>query len=243
MPSIDGPDNVVMRAHRSRHGRSATRPDQRHTSLGDRDVSTVLQDDFLPPVEALGDLTFKGLDEIRAEHERHIEQCAKAVKASRKLERKFDDEDLNHERALRSIYANGTAPSKVKDDRTPEDERRQQLDDAHKRVRLAYEVAREWAEAALGEAKQRTVSWETAILERQAGINQQIEDLNNQLLELKADLLTDTRLKAWVDRFNARQPGILMTFADLSNVSGPPDPEASIRKMAERLKPGMTIGA
>jgi hypothetical protein len=224
MPSIDGPDNPVMRAHRSRHGRSAGQPSQRHTSLADRDVSTVLQDDFLPPVEALGDLTFKGLDDIRAEHDRRIEQCAKAVKASRRLDRTFSDEDLNHERALRSIYANGTSPSKIKDDRTPEDQRKQQLDDAHERVRLGYDVAREWATAALGEARQRTVSWDTAILERQAGINQQIEELSNQILALKADLLTDTRLKAWVDKFNSRQPGSLMTFADLNYVA-PPDPE------------------
>ena len=34
-----------------------------------------------------------------------------------------------------------------------------------------------------------------------------------------------------------------MTFADLQGVSGPPDPEASIRKLAERLQPGMTIGS
>ena len=80
--------------------------------------------------------------------------------------------------AIREAFEQGTSPSKaaIKATVTPEDERKQQLDDAHERVRLAIQVAREWAEAALGEARQRTVSWETAIIERQAGINQQIED-------------------------------------------------------------------
>lgn len=242
MPSIDGPVNPVQQAHKSRRGRQGGPAAQRHVSLADRDVSTVLQEGFLPADGALGDLAFPGLSKMRDEHQRHLRQVAAAQREGRKLTRKFEDEDLNHERALRGLYASGEGKA-VKDHRTPAAERERLIADADEKVRIAWEVAREWAAEALENARLRSQRWEVAILERQGAINAEIEKLNAKLTELRNDLLTDEHIKTWLKRLNAPNGGMVMRFSDLEQLDPPADPEESARQFIKNLRPGMTIGA
>src|SRR3954464_10689391 len=78
-------------AHTSRHGRAAADPRVRDSNITDRDTAAVLKEGFFPPLELLEarHLNFKGMDELRQEQERHLEQCqlatGKVTKTSRPL--------------------------------------------------------------------------------------------------------------------------------------------------------------
>src|SRR3954447_21091735 len=211
-------------AHTSRHGRAATEPNVRHTSITDRDTASVLKDGFFPPLELLEarHLTFKGVDELIQEQERHLEQCRTATDKISQLHARFRQEDADREGAVREAFARGTSPSRVKPPATSADERNRLLAEAERDNRLAHEVAWEWAQEALETARGRTVNWETSILETQAATRTQIEELNARLDALKAELAADTALQNWVNRLTTRHPGTLMSFADFAAINPPP---------------------
>src|SRR3954447_10728237 len=95
--------------------RQAT-PASANSNITDRDTAAVLKDGFFPPLELLEarHLTFKGMDELIQEQERHLEQCQLATDKVSPLHARFRQEDANREAALREAFARGTSPSKVK---------------------------------------------------------------------------------------------------------------------------------
>src|SRR3954447_1170561 len=159
--------------------RQAT-PASANSNITDRDTAAVLKDGFFPPLELLEarHLTFKGMDELIQEQERHLEQCRTATEKRAELLARFLQDDSSGEGAVREAFARGTSPSRVKPPATSADERNRLLAEAERDNRVAHEVAWEWAQEALETARGRTVNWETSILETQAATRTQIEELN-----------------------------------------------------------------
>jgi hypothetical protein len=192
-------------------------------SLRDRDASMLLDPRFLPSEDATDGKDMDGLDDIRQEHLRHVEQIKEARDAAIAINARFQAEDTEREAAVHRAYAEGTAlPSK--DKRTPQSERVKQQAEAAAQLRHATDAAFEWAQAILAEMRESATDWEFAIAASQSGTRNRIEQLNIELDELKARLRHDTHLETWIKRISksADMPGSLLPFGTLADM---PDPE------------------
>jgi hypothetical protein len=248
MPPPTQAADPIREAHASRSGNRQTPP----LTLDQRDANTLLTEHFFPPPQQLTNKDLTNLEDMREEQQRHITQLATARATQTELRHKFSREDQQHEAALAAAFANGTAPP-TKDKRTPPEQRRALLEGAETSSRLAYSAAHEWAQEALTEARTLQDDWLTAISTSQAPTRQRIEELNQELNLLKAQLRADTLLETWVTRLDNPTPGLVLAYGHLQAVPGaitadptdteepPTSPHAQIAWRQARLARGLPV--
>jgi len=157
------------------------------------------------------DIKFIGLDELRSEQSRHLEQVRAARQAVADLQDKYESEDAEHRLALKVAFDEGNdAPA---DQRTPQGKRGSALVRARESLDAAVAASIGWAEGALDRSRSLAPDWENAVDKSHSRLNSEIEQLQNQIAELRSEQRSDQRLITWLRRINAPTAGVHLAFS------------------------------
>ena len=122
------------------------------------------------------------------------------------LRSKFNGEDKGWNQVLRDAYESGKKPPE-KDPRMPEAERARLLQAKEEHLRAAQLTAIGWAQRALLALRESAPLWLATIVESQAPLRDELEQLNARIDTLKTELLADDRLRLWLERTLQAIPG------------------------------------
>lgn len=205
-------EHPVVAIHRGRRG---SRKHPARLSLHDRDVDTVLIPGWLPETDDLPPeadrVKFIGLEKLRADQRRHLEQVRVAREAVAGLKRKFEEEDAAHHLALKAAFDEGKdLPA---DKRTATNKRESALASAQDSLDAAKAASISWAEGALDRARALAPDWTNAVAESHARSNFDIEQLQAQIAALRDEQRADQRLVVWLRRIDAPAPGSHIAFS------------------------------